>query len=103
MRTLDKLDSYDKCEPGLVQTVQQPRSQEPYQEPGWHCENKLLTDIRILIPDEEPSLETSKSCLSPTISDIEIWDTYIGILFLNTIVQNSNKKPPPPFQCCYMC
>ena len=46
------------------------------------------------------SLSTFKS----TISDIEIWDTYIEILFLNTIVQNSKDSPsPPPFQYCYIC
>ena len=36
-----------------------------------------------------------------TISDIEVWDTYIKKIYFNAIVQNSHLTPSPLFQCWY--
>ena len=51
----------------------------------------------------EKQPDPQAACINiTTISDIEIWDTYIKNIFLNAIVQNSHTAPSALFQCCYM-
>ena len=44
---------------------------------------------------------TNKMVSIPTISDIEIRDTYIKKTFFNIFMENSPVNPLPPLQCCY--
>ena len=47
------------------------------------------------------TVATSAILWHPTISDIEIRDTYIKKTFFNIFMENSPVNPLPPFQCCY--
>ena len=64
---------------------------------------KVLIILTFYITREKQP-DPQGACINiTTISDTEIWDTYIKKIFLNAIVQNSRIAPPPAlFQCCYM-